>query len=1256
MDASGDQDIKLQRSSPDRIAELKRSLPRFLWKSKLTEEGPPPVTRVRTLVSITRADRLISLLEPFQEWPQLLDPHLMEILQPLVAAFIEYLFNHIAKYSKDVNKPVSPKVVPLPRAICKILYTLCKVRGQKVITQFLDNAPRNIEQMLDALEQWSQAGNLGVVSILTNQAMVWEERFVMLLWLSHLMLAPFELVSLASQNLGTFSEANTYLRLEFHHDTPAVAKRLANIANLYLGFASKEREAAALLLSRLALRSDMRKIDLQTAIVDCALLTLDVSQSEAAILHVYELIGILSFLAKFIVSAENGVRKPLLARIYRSIQHATSDHYPLHKEFVSSATARKLIIKIRRALIVAGIEIDMKNPGFPSCVGEEALEEVIDEMFAALADKDTSVRIAASKALSVIAVPLESDMVAQIVESILEKLRGEIVWTWSEQHEVHSISGSELAAQGRSPSELPACREQSLVQVNPASWHGLVFTLSHLLFRGSMPNDLINPVLILLDLALHFEQRTSLGVSLGSNVRDAACFGLWSLARRYATADLKAGFDSTLRVLTTKLVVAATLDPAGNIRRGASAALQELIGRHAGEVQHGIQIVQIVDYHSVALRSRAMLEVARSASQIDKIYWRALLDGLLGWRGVGATDPQSRRQAAEAIGSMAVVDVPTSVQDTIKIVRNHLRKTSSYKNEVRHGLILALGEILSAGAKMYLEMEIDSNDSQDVYTSNDQIHNLVTSLAAEATQLWTACCTDRPEVEAGRADDIVQSFYLDSMLRSGLLCEAVCSLISALAWITLAFPLEAVKKMLAHEEDMHFCIRVLDLSLDKTDLDPIVLQANAQASERLFGLFDKETQKQLVFKWAQRLHPATAQTGPGSRAGATMALSAVFQHVGNMASLAPSDPAVHAIFQDFSIDPETVTMPPLRFLVLHILLEQLNSSGTSIELRCTTLKSLTSGVLKSDVITGDLLKSLELCLADHTVNRRGDVGSLVRIEAIEAVATVLGKGLLGLRDREKLAARICGLAVEKLDKVRWRAWNCLLLNWGVFGLGLRPQVAIVHIAQTSTTEYFRQMISFCDHGWIRAPLLEGFVTSAGAGSESVLQASRTAFVAYSDTCPAIALSMYCTTIVDIVHENYSNDRLLLPAMDFLGFLFDVGVLHRLATEMFGWTRLFEIIQRAQSKSTNIHKIEAAVKIYAGMALVPKVRSIAMKKLCQFLTHKFPKIRNVVADALFIVTQDEELLAVNWSKLQKEQALVIARFKERLEAEGKSSSA
>lgn len=83
------------------------------------------------------------------------------------------------------------------------------------------------------------------------------------------------------------------------------------------------------------------------------------------------------------------------------------------------------------------------------------------------------------------------------------------------------------------------------------------------------------------------------------------------------------------------------------------------------------------------------------------------------------------------------------------------------------------------------------------------------------------------------------------------------------------------------------------------------------------------------------------------------------------------------------------------------------------------------------------------------------------------------------------------------------------------------------------------------------PLLNGYVTSAGSGSESILYASRQAFVAYTVGWSPSELATYCTNIVDIMQNNLSNDRLVVPTADFLGFLFDAGVLPRLAEESFG---------------------------------------------------------------------------------------------------------
>ena len=101
------------------------------------------------------------------------------------------------------------------------------------------------------------------------------------------------------------------------------------------------------------------------------------------------------------------------------------------------------------------------------------------------------------------------------------------------------------------------------------------------------------------------------------------------------------------------------------------------------------------------------------------------------------------------------------------------------------------------------------------------------------------------------------------------------------------------------------------------------------------------------------------------------------------------------------------------------------------------------------MISQDLSQALHACLNDYTTDRRGDIGSLTRLEAIDATAVVLSKGRLSVSERQDMAARICGLAVEKLDKVRFRAWNCLQANWGLFGLGVKPETYVMHVHYTT---------------------------------------------------------------------------------------------------------------------------------------------------------------------------------------------------------------
>ena len=155
---------------------------------------------------------------------------------------------------------------------------------------------------------------------------------------------------------------------------------------------------------------------------------------------------------------------------------------------------------------------------------------------------------------------------------------------------------------------------------------------------------------------------------------------------------------------------------------------------------------------------------------------------------------------------------------------------------------------------------------------------------------------------------------------------------------------------------------------------------------------------------------------------------------------------------------------------------------------------------------------------------------------------------------------------------------------------------------------------------------------------------------YAESSSLAALSVLCTFLTDLIRENISNDRLAVPTLEFVAFLFEAGVLQRLREQDFAWRRLFTEVRKAHFKSGNVQKIEAAVRIYAGMMTVPRVRTEVQKKLCSMLLHPYPRIRNAAADSLLVVTGDESLMEVNWSKPQAELKVIVGSFQARIEAQ------
>lgn len=82
-------------------------------------------------------------------------------------------------------------------------------------------------------------------------------------------------------------------------------------------------------------------------------------------------------------------------------------------------------------------------------------------------------------------------------------------------------------------------------------------------------------------------------------------------------------------------------------------------------------------------------------------------------------------------------------------------------------------------------------------------------------------------------------------------------------------------------------------------------------------------------------------------------------------------------------------------------------------------------------MTENIANSLIGFLNDYTTDRRGDIGSLVRLEGIQAAKIVLQrKGSVTNQSHvQDIVGCLCRLAAEKLDKVRLEAWLCLQIFW-----------------------------------------------------------------------------------------------------------------------------------------------------------------------------------------------------------------------------------
>lgn len=779
-------------------------------------------------------------------------------MSQLDGAFLAYLEQHRDLYASIQDRDQEDSAIhPLPRAICKLLYVLCKIRGVKVIIRFLNNEPKYLEPLVRAFIAWHGVDSKNPVkSAATGQGdpMVWEERYILLLWLSHLLLAPFDLESISSDDTPIPSDNYTEIP-DLPSNLPRVALSVLSIALQYVASPGKEMEAATTVLARIALRLDMQRLGLLSSLVSWAMGILHPNSEPKH--SVFGHIGVLSFVAKVGRLGRAEDLAPYALTIFDRTLKLSPDEPHISNTVKSSAAARELVIKILRTMTTLALSAEYRTMGAIS--GDQVsriLEDAIDHFLMAIADNHTPVRLAASKALSVVTLRLDSDLASDVIDAVLGSLDENILF--------EKLDGS-LISRSEAENFDPSLRKRNTSVVDPQKWHGLILTLAHLLFRRCPPTGQLPRVLESLVSGLTFEQRFPTGASIGGPVRDASCFGIWSIARKYATAELfhldaqgvritpHQGEESVLQTLAVELVCAGCLDSSGNIRRGASAALQELIGRHPNTIQEGISLVQVVDYHSVALRSRAMIEVARDAAGLSSIYWSPLVDGLLQWRGIGSPDTDSRRSAASAIGTLSVRDGYKSICTVLDCLREKLSSLPTNAVESSHGCLLSLAATVVA----FLSHKAES-PRHTVEIRHDE------KAALQISHLWEVL--DSLSRESLRRPD----------LRPHLAVEAVSRFISSLARASVSGDADEVGVVVPppSEGQLQVAIEILMLCVSRGEDVPT--RASSSAAADLFVLLPDDTQSGVIRKWTDNIQDNwKLLTGQGQIA----ALGAVFKQV-----------------------------------------------------------------------------------------------------------------------------------------------------------------------------------------------------------------------------------------------------------------------------------------------------------------------------------------------------------------------------------------
>lgn len=486
------------------------------------------------------------ILSRYQEQPHLLNPHLPQLIEQLLV------------YIREDNETA------LVHAAYKYMYQLAKVRMYKVLVKFLPHEISDLDFVLNALEQQQ-------VSDSSN----WETRYMLLLWLSILVLNPFEMARFD----GHSASSHTATKMD----------RIFELCKLNTNRSDTCSMVAAFLTAKYLIRIDIkdRYLPVYCEWVIAAGDSVQFGQL-AAVSSVLkhgkraDLLPHASKLLQWLLSCEN---------------YKTENDYLKNKYFIKIVQrlglvflrprlaqwryqrgSRSLTANLKTTAGAGGgdgVEFESTNIISDEDDNDEVpgeVEEVIEELLQALRNPSSDIRWSAAKGIGRVTSRLPKDFGDEVVGSIIEIL---------------------------SPLE------------SNEGWHGACLAIAELAKRGLLLPYRLDVMVPLLLQALTYDELKGY-MSVGQHIRDAACYMCWAFARAYEPEVLK----PFVKKIAAGLLVTTVYDREINCRRAASAAFQESVGR-LRTFPHGIDILTKADFFSVGMRNHSYLDISDYIAQYN---------------------------------------------------------------------------------------------------------------------------------------------------------------------------------------------------------------------------------------------------------------------------------------------------------------------------------------------------------------------------------------------------------------------------------------------------------------------------------------------------------------------------------------------------------------------------------------------------------------------------------------------------------------